>query len=866
MTAPVRLPALPAPPHDPYSLLLAGWIGADAWAGFRIASVSDIAVAAPSNVLMLGPTPDAARLLTEPSGSFAGRRPPFNVAVARGGDIFVLDLAHSVLRRYDPCDCRFVTVGCMKGAEDPAPNACDLPAAAPRPSKRPRLDRLREPHGIAICEGDLWIADSGHGRVIGLSLATLAPHRGVLLPRAEQAKLAMPWYPFGIALDGAGRLYVSDPNNGRIDRFDAQQRWIDVVLSGVPGVQALAVDCTDTIYGLVPASFALAPLALPAAGTVYATLDAGTRGFDWQQLRATDLPLAALVDIDVTASDDALSSAQLALLSSGWRRAASAAHGAVGGLTLPLAGAIGRHLYVRLTARTGSVAAAAVKLAAQGASVVRVGAGGGAAIDPRGDRLPGFPRTPIVVDLQGRLHLGCANGLALFTANGEPVTASTVAPAMYKSSGTLTTVALDAEIDGCQWHRVELCGHVPLGCSIEVRTTTSMLALDDAEVVALPDAAWWTLPIASGPIAGRWDCLVRSPPGRYCWVHLTLHGDGHATPCIESVTVEYPRISVRRYLPAVFGADAAGADFTDRFTAIFDATLRSVEAKLDGQAAYFDPLSTPSTRGRGSKVDFLSWLASWVGAMLPPEWSEERRRRYFKQATRLVCQRGTPSGLRQQLLLLLGFDEAYANCLDERPRTRCIAPPRNCGPAPKLTPAEPPPLILEHYRLRRWLYAGRGRLGDDAVLWGKRIVNRSELSGPSQASAPNGNARVGETQLISVPDPLHDPFRVYANRFSVFVPARVRDCDAERRVLERLLAREAPAHTAYDIRYVEPRFRVGTQATIGLDSVVARTPGGVTLGEGSLGQATVLSGPPQRRGAPRLAVGNAKVGLTARVD
>jgi hypothetical protein len=276
---------------------------------------------------------------------------------------------------------------------------------------------------------------------------------------------------------------------------------------------------------------------------------------------------------------------------------------------------------------------------------------------------------------------------------------------------------------------------------------------------------------------------------------------------------------------------------------------------------FFDPMSAPA-EAAGGQVDFLSWLADWVGLTLARDWPEARRRRYVKEAGRLYCLRGTPAGLRQQLLLLLGFDVAYGvNCRAERPQTRCLPPPRNCRPCPPCVPASPPPLILEHFKLRRWLYAGHGRLGSDSVLWGRRMVNRSELSAEGQS--PTGNAQVGVTTINTVPDPLRDPFHVHAHAFSVFVPARVRDCALERRALEQLLAREAPAHTRVDIQYVEPRFRVGVQATIGLDGVVARTPLGVTLVESRLRRSTVIGG--RRRHGPHLEVGNTRVGTTTRL-
>jgi hypothetical protein len=118
------------------------------------------------------------------------------------------------------------------------------------------------------------------------------------------------------------------------------------------------------------------------------------------------------------------------------------------------------------------------------------------------------------------------------------------------------------------------------------------------------------------------------------------------------------------------------------------------------------------------------------------------------------------------------------------------------------------------------------------------------------------------TQLVTTPDPVRDPFHVYAHRFSVFVPARVKRTDWQRRGLERLLVQEAPAHTRWQIEYVEPRFRVGVQAMIGLDSVIARVPPGMRLNAGQLGQGSVL---PPRPGRPAVAGANARIGETMRL-
>jgi len=129
-------------------------------------------------------------------------------------------------------------------------------------------------------------------------------------------------------------------------------------------------------------------------------------------------------------------------------------------------------------------------------------------------------------------------------------------------------------------------------------------------------------------------------------------------------------------------------------------------------------------------------------------------------------------------------------------------------------------------QLRRWLYASHGRLGDDSVLWGKRILDRSQLREAAASASPEIGMRRSASRVSTAFPTAADPFHVGAYKFSVFVPARIRDSASEKRALDDLLAREAPAHTAVDVRYVEPRFRVGVQASIGLDAVIARTPCG----------------------------------------
>jgi phage tail-like protein len=327
--------------------------------------------------------------------------------------------------------------------------------------------------------------------------------------------------------------------------------------------------------------------------------------------------------------------------------------------------------------------------------------------------------------------------------------------------------------------------------------------------------------------------------------------------------VEFPRVSLARYLPAVFAADPSAADFTDRFLSLFDVALRSIEAEIDTQARFFDPLSTPATTTSKPDGDFLSWLASWIGLSLDRYQPEERRRLLVKRAARLYQIRGTREGLRRQLLFYLGWDAmaessgGTGDCelsQDEKEagrRTRrvpltCRPKPDNCAPPQSPRRWRLPLVILEHYRLRRWLFAGSARVGDQAVLWGRSIVNRSQL---------DENAQIDRSQLITTQDPQRDPFHVYAHKFTVFIPAWVGREPRYKRGFEKLLRAESPAHALGYVRYVEPRFRIGVQSSIGFDSVVGRYPQGVTLGDTPLGPASVLPEPPQAAGGPSMSVG-----------
>lgn len=464
----------------------------------------------------------------------------------------------------------------------------------------------------------------------------------------------------------------------------------------------------------------------------------------------------------------------------------------------------------------------------------------------RADAVAGrFGRLPFVVTPAGHLQFDCGT----FDESGAQVPPDEDDLPPYEQEGTLTTRALDSELHRCLWDRVQVEGEFPDGSRARVLVYTAETELPDAIVNDLPPDVWSECPSLEGaPDVGHsWDAMLRASAGRYLWLRLVLIGDGRATPRISRLALTFPRISLRRFLPGTFGADVLAAEFTDRFLGIFDRELRGIENVIDFQARFYDPLSSPAD-DQDRRRDFLSWLASWIGVTLDRSWPLERRRRYLKTVGKLIEKRGTLCGLVEHLRLFLGLPEERGCC-------SC----RACGPCTPPPPRwQPPQLVLEHWRLRRWMFVGRGHLGDQARLWGESIVNRSRLGGQQR-----GTARTAVTQLDTSQDPLRDPFHVFAHKFTVFAPAAIARSAAAQRGLLRLVGAERPAQTAFQVIYVEPRFRIGIQSMIGFDSAIGCYPdGGISLCGMRLGKASVLGGGER----PELSVGrNARVGTTTRL-
>lgn len=395
----------------------------------------------------------------------------------------------------------------------------------------------------------------------------------------------------------------------------------------------------------------------------------------------------------------------------------------------------------------------------------------------------------LAFDSEGRAILGSARDPCLHRAD---MTAY-VAQGHYRSS------AFDSGAIGTQWDRIHLELGVPQGTTVAVATFASDAPLGDDEVAALGEGMWSTTPL-TGDEGGKIVLAIRSSPGRYLWLRLDFAGDGGATPELRGATIGWPRRTSARYLPGTYSAEPVSGDFLARFMGLFDQLRGDMLAPIDALPALFDPKATPAAEAGESGEDFLDWLGGWIGIALDRSWSVARRRRLVAEAPQLFRIRGTVAGLKRHIAVYTGIE----------------------------------PRLVEHFRLRRWLTLDETRL-DEERLWGPEIVRRLQLDSYSE---------IGRFALVDGGDPLTDPVAAFAHRATVYVPVGESFGDSDSAALEDVVEAAKPAHVTVDIRLMRPRFVIGCDLLLGVNTILGRDCRTARADESVLGEDIRLAGPP----------------------
>ncbi|MGA2191620.1 MAG: choice-of-anchor D domain-containing protein, partial [Steroidobacteraceae bacterium] len=149
---------------------------------------------------------------------------PYGVAVDGGGNLYIADSNNQVIRRVDATSQIITTVA---GNGTDGYSGDGGPAAAAQ---------LNYPYGVVVDGGgNLYIADSQNSVVRRVdastqTITTVAGNGGFgYSGDGGPATAAQLSYPFGVAVDGGGNLYIADNGNQAIRRVNASTQTITTV-------------------------------------------------------------------------------------------------------------------------------------------------------------------------------------------------------------------------------------------------------------------------------------------------------------------------------------------------------------------------------------------------------------------------------------------------------------------------------------------------------------------------------------------------------------------------------------------------------------------------------------------------------------
>src|SRR6266849_1043898 len=396
----------------------------------------------------------------------------------------------------------------------------------------------------------------------------------------------------------------------------------------------------------------------------------------------------------------------------------------------------------------------------------------------------------------------------------------------YRANGLMWSKAISVLPDKVAWYRL-LAEDVmlPAGAHLQffVRTADT---LKDPPVVPDSDDPF-PAPDWRRRESDVTDFFLGGDRAQYLWVGARFSSNGLSSAVLPQMRVEFNRAGYGEFLPAIYRERNACGDFLTRFLALFESFFAEAERDIARLAKFFDPASIPK--------EYLPWLARWLALEMEEDWSEERQRQTVAEAFTRYARRGTREELRDSMLLYAGvnavIEEPILNAawwaLPEQGETCCCQKSGEpawtgtqdsvLGFTTMLAPAHPQGAVL----------------GTSAVLDQSHLIAGDELGLP----------------LFS--DVAHQ-FTVQVYRGQVRSQTKLTE-------VETILEREKPAHTAYHLCFVEPRLRVGFQARVGIDAVVAGTPSPTALGDPATPQLVLGGQSPGRIGQ------QSRVGTTTRL-
>jgi phage tail-like protein len=346
------------------------------------------------------------------------------------------------------------------------------------------------------------------------------------------------------------------------------------------------------------------------------------------------------------------------------------------------------------------------------------------------------------------------------------------------------------------------------------------------------------IPITDAPSATAWSALpvdieaalVPNPAGPLLFIGGQISGSGTSTPAVHQIGVGGSRPWLN-LLPAVYRKDVAQSDFLDRYLRLVHSVQEETAQERADLVRRFDAwIADDSSIGRGSVLDEL---AGWLDLALDERGQTGVRRSIVANEFVEQALRGTPRGLLKAIEARLTGSKVQLSEPAQRARIWALgesSTPNTCG-----CHGEPSGLGFD-----TMIVAGPA---DGAVVGASAFVGQSELTGGKNVGAP-----------------LFDDL---AHRFHVCaLPAPGTDAAGVEVELRQIVEGAKPAHTVYTLCVGGPRARVGLQARVGIDLIVAPRPEPVVLDDITALDAASLGPPALATDDPEPAyVGQLRVGV-----
>jgi phage tail-like protein len=387
----------------------------------------------------------------------------------------------------------------------------------------------------------------------------------------------------------------------------------------------------------------------------------------------------------------------------------------------------------------------------------------------------------------------------------------------------------DSTLTAESWHRLRAAARLPeAGASIQLFIRRAKSAdphcspWDPAEASKVRDLSELQLaPPGSGGFdvwyrvpAGAPECLFPGAPGESIWVAVAFSSDGDVSAVLSQLRLDFQYEELARHLPDCYVEGVPGRGLVSRLVGLIAGLFEDADNAIADLPRQFDPQAAPAAS--------LDDLAALVG-LVPREGRPDARiRDTIATAFEQHAHRGTAAGLVAAIR-----DELGVHAVVEEPIRMA----------------------------RAWMLADDAQQGEPGANGVGSLLGLTTMlpSAEPQGAVIGSTLTLDQTELIGDGEIGLPLFGDLAHRLVVRVPWRS-DPDYVR-ALRELLDREVPCHVAYELCLIQPRLRLGIQARLGIDAVLAGLPSPAPMCQGPHGAGVVLGGDVPSRLGPDCRLG-----------